>query len=409
MNNQLYWSSHLLWILAWIAAWVVILMGIYSTFGHWGIDQKKRIGFLVVFTLIFALLGTLLGNPEFALIVALAIVGICFPLPLHRLRILDGLGLWMPVGLAILLYGLEGPNSAQIILSQLLLLVCFIILRQGYGPKFYNCFGQLWFVSLFLCSAILGLTPLNKIETITCLVVATLGFVWVSFVQKPKEKPLLLFDLDGTLIDSQELVFETFRQVFAKRKPGYPLSQQELYSFFGPTLEESFSRYFPPDEVPEVIDLYQQINLELHPQLLKTMPYAQETLKTLHDQGYSLGIVSNKRKKPVEYGLTLTELSPYFDQVFAKEDQPACKPNPDGLIHATQVFGYPLDQVVYVGDNGVDIQAARNVAFYSVGYTVDETQNQVLKQQHPCRILTDLRQLPSALEEETIWIDRSIW
>lgn len=409
MNNRLYWSSNILSILAWISAWLVILMGIYTTFGRWGIEKKKRFIFLAIFTLIFALLGTLLKNPEFALMVALAIMGICFPLPLHRLRVLDGLGMWMPIGLAILLYGLHGTHHLQIMMSQLLLLIGFIGLRQGYTPRFYKHFGQLWFVSLFMCSVILLLTPTNQIENVICLVVATLGYVWVSFLKKSNEKPLLLFDLDGTLIDSQELVFETFRQVFKRRKPGYPLSEQELYSFFGPTLEESFSRYFPPDEVPEVIDLYQQINLDLHPTLLKTMPYAKETLKALHDQGYSLGIVSNKRRHPVEYGLRLTNLTPYFDQVFAKEDQPACKPNPDGLIHAATVFGYPLDQVVYVGDNGVDIQAARGAAFYSVGYTVDDTQNQSLQQQHPCRILTDLRQLPNVIEEETIWIDKSMW
>lgn len=409
MNNRLYLSSHILAILSWIAAWLVIEMGIYTTLSRWGIEKKKRFIFLAVFTLIFGLLGALLKNPEFSLIVALAVIGICFPLPLHRLRVLDALGIWMPVGLAILLYGLHGTHHLHIMMSQLLLLLGFILLRQEYTARFYKHFGQVWFVSLMMCSIILLLTPIHQTENLICLILGLIGYIWVSFFKKSKEKPLLLFDLDGTLIDSRELVFETFRQVFKKKKPGYPLSQQELYSFFGPTLEESFGRYFPPDEVPEIIDLYQKINLELHPKFLKPMPYAQETLKNLHDQGYSLGIVSNKRRYPVEYGLSLTNLAPYFDQVLGKEDQPACKPNPAGLIQAATIFGYPLDQVIYVGDNGVDIQAARNAAFYSVGYTVDETQNRALHQQHPCRIITDLRQLPNAIEEETIWIDKSIW
>ena len=75
---------------------------------------------------------------------------------------------------------------------------------------------------------------------------------------------VILFDLDGTLIDSRELVFETFTQVFKEEKPEYVLSKEELYSFFGPTLETTFSKYFEEKDVDRIIERYQTINRQLH-------------------------------------------------------------------------------------------------------------------------------------------------
>lgn len=396
-------------ILIWIGTALVMSLGIFHTFQRWGLSKEKCLNligaFIVTFLVISIVLSSSLG--PFAFILSLALVGLCFPLPLHRWRIMDGLGAWMPLGLAILLMG--NSDTPSLIISEALLIIAFMFLQGVYGPRLYFNFGELWFISLFLCSGILLLTPFNQIISLIFLVISSLGYSWRAFIKKSHEKPLLLFDLDGTLIDSRELVFETFRQVFAKKKPGYPLSQKELYSFFGPTLEESFSRYFPEEEIEEVIDLYQKINMDLHPKFLKTMPHADKVLKELHDQGYSMAIVSNKRKKPVEYGLQLSGLDVYFDQVFAKEDQPASKPNPEGLIYAATTLGYPLDQVVYVGDNVVDIQAARNSAFYSIGYTIDDTQKEALKAEHPCFLVNDLEVIPILLEEEDLWIDKSIW
>lgn len=217
------------------------------------------------------------------------------------------------------------------------------------------------------------------------------------------QKPLVLFDLDGTLIDSQNLVFETFRQVFAQKLPDYQLSLEELYSFFGPTLETTFLRYFPPEEVEDVIDLYQKINKDLHYMLLGEMPHALETVQKLYDEGYAMGILSNKRREPVFLGMEICHLRPYFEAVFAKEDQPACKPDPAGLLHAAKVMGYPKEKAVYVGDNAADIQAAHRAGFVSIGYTLDTVQRTALEKEGPDYLIDDLRQLPFLLKEESKW------
>ena len=89
--------------------------------------------------------------------------------------------------------------------------------------------------------------------------------------------------------------------------------------------------------------------------------------------------------------------------------QPACKPKPDGLIYATRQMGYKMDEVLYFGDNAADIQAAKGAAFFEVGYTLDKVQQDALFKTDPCALLTDLREIETLLEEDHLWIDKSIW
>lgn len=254
----------------------------------------------------------------------------------------------------------------------------------------------------------LMLGPLRIAQCVS-LVLIIVGVVGLSHKFAPKTKPVVIFDLDGTLIDSQHLVFETFRQVFKERLPEHELSQEELYSFFGPPLEESFSKYFKQEEIEDVIEHYQRINRKQHDKLIKQMPHAKDMLKALQDQGLSLAVVSNKRKPMVEKGLNTCGLASYFSVVLGKEDLPKPKPDPSGLLEACNLLKKGHDHVIYVGDNAADIKAAKNMAAYSIGYSLDQKQRQSLEKEHPCRLVNDLMEIVDICKEEHSWSDNMIW
>lgn len=89
----------------------------------------------------------------------------------------------------------------------------------------------------------------------------------------------------------QQLVFETLEEFLKNKIPDYELSNEELYSFFGPTLEVTFSKYFPEDQVQSIIDRYQVINKSLHKDLLKEVPHAKEMLEGLKEQNIQCAVV----------------------------------------------------------------------------------------------------------------------
>lgn len=303
----------------------------------------------------------------------------------------------------------------------------WLFITQIFDRYFYRHKGDnLWmyciwygftrlFLELYRTDALM-IGPFRQARLISMLliIIGVLGLagVWRRIWRKfhPEPKPAVLFDLDGTLIDSRPIVFETFEEVFKQMLPDKKLTKEELYSFFGPTLEESFSKYLPEDKVEEAIDLYQKINLKMHtPERIKVMPNAAQTLQTLKAMGCPIGIVSNKRQKVVELGLKMTGLDKYPDVVIGKENLGRAKPYPDGLIAGANALNTRQDNVIYVGDNAADIEAARNMAAFSIGYSDDEKQKAALRRAKPCRMVDDLSQIPVIVQEDHEWIDRSIW
>lgn len=223
-----------------------------------------------------------------------------------------------------------------------------------------------------------------------------------------RQKPVVLFDLDGTLIDTKELIFESFRHCFEKYKPDQTLSEQELYSFLGPTLRGSFEQYFPADQVDEIIDYYREFNHEKHDKLAKPFDGAKETLQTLMEQGYSVGIVSNKVQKTVKMGLRLLNLEEEIEVIVGAEDIQVPKPSPEGILLACQRLYHNHDDVIYVGDSYSDIQACKNMGGYSIEAALDETRSDECKDASPCAVIHNLKEILDLVKEDREWSDVTI-
>ena len=175
----------------------------------------------------------------------------------------------------------------------------------------------------------------------------------------------VIFDLDGTVLDTDELIKRTFIKVFEKYKPGYTLSEEELLSFLGPSLKETFSRYFPDDMFEELLSYYHQYNHSHHEDFARVYPTVEETLKYLKDRGYPLGIVTTKLKVAANVGLDTFDLHKYFDVVIGLDDVKATKPDPEGILKAMELL--KVKQGVYIGDNINDILAGINAGIKTIG------------------------------------------
>lgn len=145
----------------------------------------------------------------------------------------------------------------------------------------------------------------------------------------------VIFDLDGTLLDTKELITKTFVHTFEKFRPGYILSDSEVDSFFGPTLKETFSKYSESEEeINEMIAYYREYNKEHHDEYAKVFPGAKETLKQLKQKGYDIAIVSSKKSDMVSHGLEYFKLLQYVDIIIGEEEITEPKPSPEGIFSA---------------------------------------------------------------------------
>lgn len=274
---------------------------------------------------------------------------------------------------------------------------------------------RVWIESMRSDALMLGSLKMAQVISVFGIFVGVAGIlgIWDRLFQNiwpfHRQKPILLFDLDGTLLDSERLIFSSFRYTFQKLKPDFSLTDEILHSFMGPTLHETMTKYFDATEVEHAIQIYRTHNMSNHDAYVSLFPHVKEVLQALKDQGYTIGIVSNKLKDAVERALNLFDIQTYFDVIVAGDDVEHPKPSAEGILKACELAFHNHDDIVFIGDSAADIQACKNVGAYSVAMVYNEINKQGIEKLDPCLILDDLRQILDLMKEDFEWSDTTIW
>ena len=208
---------------------------------------------------------------------------------------------------------------------------------------------------------------------------------------------LILFDNDGTLLDTKFLIDRSFIYTFEKFRPELKLTDDDLDSFFGPTLYQTFSRYSDDEEeIQEMINYYREFNEPNHDNLAKPFPGAKEVLKKLHKKGYKLGVISSKKNKLLIHGLEHFELAQYLDIIVGSDDVTNHKPAPDGILLAKEKLN--AEKILYIGDTKSDIETAKNAKVKSCGVLYIK-HPEIMLDAKPDYVISDLYELLKILGE----------
>lgn len=166
----------------------------------------------------------------------------------------------------------------------------------------------------------------------------------------------VLFDLDGTLIDTVALILSSFRYA-TERVLGAPLPDEALMRNVGIPLIKQM-REFSPERADELLRVYREHNAAHHDDAVREYPGTVETLDWLRDRGYLLGVVTSKGTPMTLRGLRLFGLEPYFEVVVTADDVPAHKPDPLPVLRAAELMGIDPARCLYVGDSPHDMSSA---------------------------------------------------
>ncbi len=175
----------------------------------------------------------------------------------------------------------------------------------------------------------------------------------------------ILFDLDGTLLNTNKLILESFKYSFRKRPDLVMPDELMFYSFFGRPLKEAYE-IMTPGKSSSMIALFREYNLSHHDEMVTLFPGVAETIPQLAEQGYQLAIVTSKMKKTVLRGLNLFDLEKYFSAIVAEEDTINHKPLPEPVFKALDLLDCKADRALMIGDSVSDIASARNARVASV-------------------------------------------
>lgn len=207
----------------------------------------------------------------------------------------------------------------------------------------------------------------------------------------------VLFDLDGTLVDSGAMILASFqhatRTVLSREIPEHEL----LSAVGGPGLREQMEA-IDPARVEELIDVYSAHNAGLHDELQPCAGIL-DALERLSAEGRRLAVVTAKRRTTLALAFeVLPELRRFFDVTVGAEDTTRHKPNPEPLLLALERLGANADDAVYVGDSPFDIQAAKAAQVGSVAVTWGRIHSRArLEREEPDAVVDTVEELLGAL------------
>jgi len=172
--------------------------------------------------------------------------------------------------------------------------------------------------------------------------------------------PAVLFDLDGTLIDSTRLIIESYHHTMRVHR-GQTFPDAEWIAGLGTPLRVQFRRFTDDAaEVQRMIETYREWNLSHHDAMVRAFPGARDAVTALKTQGARLGIVTSKNRHGVERGLTLCGFDGLFDEIVTSDDLEASKPDPAPVLAALARLDLPAQSALFVGDSPHDIAAGRD-------------------------------------------------
>lgn len=192
----------------------------------------------------------------------------------------------------------------------------------------------------------------------------------------------VLFDFDGTVADTNNLILNSFKHVFETYRIN-DVSDETIYSFFGEPLTITLGRYADADSVGEMISCYRNHNLSKHDEMIGIFPGVKETLEYLNKNQITCGVVTSKLLPTVMKGMDAIGLRNYFQLLVTPEDTVKHKPDKEPVMFALKKLGYACDEVLMVGDSPYDIESGNSAGCRTVAVMYSKISKDILDASKP--------------------------
>ncbi len=206
--------------------------------------------------------------------------------------------------------------------------------------------------------------------------------------------PYVLFDLDGTLIDTNPIIIASYRYTFKQYLPDKHFSDQDIIDLIGPPLETIFKQLIPAVPFQELVDVYRAYYRQHEAQSHTLYPEVKETLDALHSMGAKMAIVTSKFKEGALPSVQHYGLEHYFEAFVGLDDVVQPKPNGEPVSLALRLLGAETGaKALMIGDNQSDILAGFNAGIDAAGIAWAIKGEDHLAQVNPTHMLKSMRDL----------------
>lgn len=216
-----------------------------------------------------------------------------------------------------------------------------------------------------------------------------------------KDKELIIFDLDGTLIDSMPDLAQAINSMLLHFELT-PLTEEEATLFIGngavKFVERSLEHALKPNKVTEELfkkafDFYTAAYREVVCDKTFLYPGVLETLQYLDNKGYIMTICTNKPFEFIEPILDTLSIKQYFKSWLGGDSLPMKKPDAAPLLHFAEKMNKDIEKCIMVGDSKNDILAAQNAKMESIGVSYGYNYNEHISNYAPTKVVDNFNEL----------------
>jgi len=210
--------------------------------------------------------------------------------------------------------------------------------------------------------------------------------------------PAVLFDLDGTLIDTIELLLSSARHTFEGWHRRVP-TQDEWIAGIGTPLVAQLRAYAEnEEEVAALLARYRAYQHEHHDRLTRHYAGAPDLLTELVRRGHRLGVVTSKASAIARRSLAHVGLEHYFTAIIGFDETTRHKPDPAPVFLALERLGVSADRAVFVGDSPHDVHAGNAAGVMTVAALWGPFDRETLAAARPNHFIESLAELPPVLD-----------
>jgi len=202
-----------------------------------------------------------------------------------------------------------------------------------------------------------------------------------------------LFDLDGTLLDSIDLILTSFHHT-SRIHLGRQLPDEYWLAGVGTPLRTALRKVAGSDEETDaMLATYRDFNLEHHDAMAKAYPGVTDVVRRLHRDGAKLALVTSKLSIGANHGLRLLELEEEFPVRICADDVVNGKPHPEPVLKALAALEAPASSAVFIGDSEHDMAAGRAAGVDTIAVTWGPFPRATLEAQAPTHWIDTPEQL----------------
>ncbi len=207
----------------------------------------------------------------------------------------------------------------------------------------------------------------------------------------------VLFDLDGTLIDSVPLILASVRHAFGgrTRRP----TDAEWIAGIGTPLRVQLEAWTDgPEDLEAILERYRTFQNAHHDAMTRAFPGAVDTVRTLHEGGHRMGIVTGKLAETAANSLTHVRMRAYLDAIVGANSCAHHKPHPAPVLLALDRLGVAPRDAVFVGDSPLDVKAGNAAGVATVAALWGASSREALDAARPAHHLERITDLPALLQ-----------